>query len=275
MRTRWYAAGVAALLGSVLAGCADDAAPQRAAPTPAPASPTAARPQPKPDAGACYGLTFEAAVSPTNGAHPRPCGRDHTAETYAVGTIDNLVDGHLLAVDSQRVQDGVAETCPGGLRGLVSGAREDLRLSMLKPVWFTPTVEQSDAGADWYRCDVVVLAGADRLATVSDSLKGVLDRPEGRDRYGMCGTAGPDDPAFKRVLCSEDHIWRAITVVELPDGPYPGEKAVTDSGAGPCEDAGAAVADDPLDYQWGYEGPDRKQWRAGQTFGRCWAPSPQ
>ena len=28
---------------------------------------------------------------------------------------------------------------------------------MLRTVWFTPSVEESDAGANWYRCDVVAL----------------------------------------------------------------------------------------------------------------------
>ncbi len=40
-----------------------------------------------------------------------------------------------------------------------------------------------------------------------------------------------------------------------------------------CENAGAAVADDALDYEWGYEWPTKEQWKQGQTFGRCWAPT--
>ena len=40
----------------------------------------------------------------------------------------------------------------------------------------------------------------------------------------------------------------------------------------PCEDAGREVAEDALDYEWGYEWPTAEQWAAGQTYGRCWAP---
>ena len=37
-------------------------------------------------------------------------------------------------------------------------------------------------------------------------------------------------------------------------------------------DAGREVADDALDYEWGYEWPTAEQWEAGQDYGRCWAP---
>ena len=89
----------------------------------------------------------------------------------------------------------------------------------------------------------------------------------------MCGTAAPDDPAFQRVLCREDHTWRAIRAVELRGKDYPGVKEVREAGQGPCEDAGREVAEDALDYEWGYEWPTAEQWEAGQTYGRCWAPA--
>ena len=63
-------------------------------------------------------------------------------------------------------------------------------------------------------------------------------------------------------------------VVDLPDGPYPGEAAAREAGQGLCEDAGRERASDALDFQWGYEWPTADQWLAGQTFGRCWAPDP-
>ena len=35
----------------------------------------------------------------------------------------------------------------------------------------------------------------------------------------------------------------------------------------------SAVAEDALDYEWGYEWPTADQWAARQTYGRCWAPA--
>ncbi len=253
-------------------------------PTPGPASaaasdsasaapPPRATEPPAPDAKACYRLDFDDALAPTSEARPVRCAGKHTALTYAVGRIDNVVGGHLLAVDSKRVQASVARRCPRQLQGFVGGSQEDLRLSMLRSVWFTPTVEQSDAGADWVRCDVIAVAGPDRLAALgAGRLSGVLASPQGLERFAMCGTAAPDDPEFERVLCRTSHSWRAVSVVDLPNGRYPGVERVREQGQAPCQDAGREAASDPLDFKWGYEFPTEDQWRSGQTFGRCWAP---
>ncbi len=243
-----------------------------AAPTSTPApTPTAAE-APRPKVGACHRLDFDAAVAPTAGLDAVSCSKAHTAETYDVGTVASLADGHLLAVDSDQVQQQVATSCPAALPEALGGTLEDVRLSMLRAVWFTPTVEESDAGADWYRCDVVALAGAEQLTRTRGSLEGVLNDAGRRDTYAMCGTAGPDEADFERVPCSAVHSWRAFSVIDLPPGTYPGRSAVADAGAAPCKDAAAGVAADPLDYAWAYEGPDPDQWAAGQTFIRCWTP---
>ncbi len=263
----------------LVAGCTADDGPG-AAPTPTPSSTPTPTPTPPPTAEpvrgprdrACYPLTYAEAVSPTTDVGAIGCMRPHTSQTFAVGQVDNLVEGHLLAIDSQRVQDGVARDCPAALAEAVGGTRRDLRLSMLRAVWFTPTLEEAGEGAAWYRCDVVVLAGEDKLVSVRRPLVGVLATPEGRDRFAMCGTASPDAADFERVPCSAPHTWRAFEVLGLPAGRYPGRAAVAEAGEGPCEDAAAGVAADPLDYDWAYEGPDAEQWATGQTFVRCWAP---
>ena len=236
------------------------------------APPPRATPAPVPAAKACYALSYDEAVAPTTSGSAVPCDRKHTSVTYAVGALDTLVDGHLLAVDSDKVQEQVATECPARFGEFVGGTVEDRRLSMLRPVWFTPTVEESDAGASWFRCDVVALAADGELAPLTGPMAGVLGSQEGRDRYGMCGTASPGTADFSRVICSAGHSWRAIAVVPLGDREYPGAEKVRAAGQGPCQDAGAAVAPDTLDYQWGYEWPTAEQWQAGQTFGRCWAP---
>ncbi|KAA1426176.1 septum formation family protein [Nocardioides antri] len=265
---------VVALAATAVAGCSGgDEEPSSEPSTTAPATPPTAGPPPKPPQdGACYRLSFRQALAPTSAKKPTPCGEPHTSETYAVGTLDTVAEGHLLAVDSERVQAQVAEACPDALLPFVGGDRAALRLSMIRPVWFTPSVEESDEGAHWYRCDVVVVAGDGQLAQPDTSLEGALDKPELRDRYAMCGTAAPDAERFERVICSADHSWRAIQVVPYDARTYPGERAVREQLASPCEDAGLDVAADPLDYEWGYEYPTEEQWEMGQTYGLCWAP---
>jgi len=265
----------AVVAATAVAGCSGEekkeepSAPETTTPTP---PPTAGPPPPAPEDGACYLLSFRQALAPTAAAKPTACKDPHTSETYAVGTLDTLVDGHLLAVDSDRVQEQVAAACPDELPRFLGGDQESLRLSMFRPVWFTPTVAQSDRGANWYRCDVVVVAGDKELAEPDSSLEGALDDDAVRERYAMCGTAAPDDDDFERVICSADHSWRAIQVVPYEPGEYPGETAVKEQLESPCEDAGLDAADDPLDYQWGYEYPTEAQWEMGQTYGLCWAP---
>jgi Septum formation len=275
-------AGLAAALLAGLAGCTGSDEPA-GVPTPsvtsAPAPPTAT-PVPPPEDRACYRLAYDEAVAPTADQEPVDCQTRHTSMTFAVGRLDTVVDGHLLAVDADRVQAKVAAACPERLASFIGGTRGDRRLSMLRAVWFTPSVDESDSGASWFRCDVVALAAEDELAPLTGRLAGVLDDPAGRDRYGMCGTAQPGTKGFERVVCSTDHTWRAIAVVPLAggesrgenQGDYPGTDRVRQAGEDPCRDAGAAVAESTLDYQWGYEWPTAEQWQAGQHYGRCWAP---
>lgn len=276
------AALLAMLISLVLAGCTGgggggegegegDGAPSSTAaadPTPTPAT----EPPASPEVGACYRLRFRSALAPTSQARPRPCAQPHTSQTYAVGALDTVVDGHLLAVDARRVQQDVADTCPEELAGFVGGSEDDLRLSMIRPVWFTPTVEESDAGADWYRCDVVVVEGAASLVERTGTLEGALDRPADAEAVAMCGTAAPDADDFTRVPCGAEHSWRALAVVDFPAGDYPGVAAAQERGQAQCEDVASERAEDPLDFEWGYEWPTKEQWSTGQTYGRCWAP---
>jgi hypothetical protein len=261
----------------LLAGCSggdDEPDPPAASPsvsrTP---SPPAAAPLPKPPrVGACHRLDYTEAVAPTTDVAPVACTRTHTSQTFAVGALDAVVDGHLLAVDSRRVRNQVAQTCPKRFAAFIGGSADDRRLSMRRPVWFTPTVEQSDAGESWYRCDAVALAADERLAPLGGRLDGVLDQADGRDRYAMCGTAAPGTPGFERVICSADHAWRAVETVPFAGERYPGVEKVRAAGDDQCRDAGADAADGALDYKWGYEWPTARQWRAGQRYGLCWVP---
>lgn len=244
------------------------------APTASTSEPAGRVPEPPsaPRPFACYRLSYDQAVAPTSRAEAVPCRDDHTAETFHVGRLERVMDGRLLAVDSLRLQEQVASTCPRLLPEHVGGTEEQRRLSMLRAVWFTPTLPQSDAGADWFRCDAVALAGDSELLELSGSLSGVLDTQEARDRFGMCGTAEPGTAGFERVACSQTHSWRAVRTVTLPGPDYPGEGSAQRAGEEPCSSAARATAPDPLDFQWGYEWPTAEQWESGQTYGICWAP---
>jgi Septum formation len=240
-------------------------------PSPTP-TPTPAKAAPVPRNRACYAYGYAAAVAPVARGGSVPCARAHTAITFSVGDLDTVVGGHLVSVDSDLVQAQVAEECPRAFERFVGGSVEARRLSMLRPVWFTPSLPQSDEGANWYRCDAVAIAADERLARLVGRLQGVLGRPLAAERYAMCGTAEPGTPAFKRVACFSAHAWRALSTVDIPGRTFPGIETVRAAGQQICQDAASAQADDPLNYRWGYEWPTEAQWRSGQHYGICWAP---
>lgn len=277
-RARAALGAAATTLVAVAVGCtisAPQAAPTRSAAvrTPAPSPSATSSPPSPPRAGSCHRLGFAQATSPTDDSAPVPCASSHTSVTVAVGHFDPVRDGHLLTVDSSTVQQQVADSCPDTLTSYVGGSRGDRRLSRFTVVWFTPTLAQGEAGATWYRCDVVALAAPDRLATLPAHLRGALDRPHALDRYGTCGTAAPGSRRFDRVICSRPHRWRAVSVVALPQHTRLHARAAGAAADARCKQVAADAAHGALKYSWAFEWPTLDQWQAGQRYGFCWLPT--
>lgn len=273
VRRRHRAAAIVlvALLGIVTA-CSSD---KPAAKQETSASPTAvASPPGPPPSHACYDLDFAEAVKATTTADPVPCSAPHTTVTIHVGTIRPVVDGHLLAVDSDTVQQQIATRCRARLAAQVGGDEETRRLSRLSVVWFSPSLADSDRGALWFRCDLVALAGHDALATLPPSTRNLLVPADALDRYGTCGTASPSAAHFQRVICSQRHTWRARATVDLPaNAAYLGKVAGAAADS-TCRDIEARLASDILTLKWSFEWPTQAQWDGGQRFGYCWTPDP-
>ena len=268
------------LLGLLLGGCASStdkpgAAPSTPSGTGAPVARTtpAPAPDPAPATGSCHRLTLRAATRPTDDAKAVPCGSRHTAVTIEVGRTRPLVDGHLLAIDSNRVQDQLARECPRRLPAYLGGSTTDQRLSRFRVVWFGPTVQQADLGASWYRCDVVALDHGNALADLPRRLRGILDKPHALDTFGTCGTAAPDAKQFQTVSCARRHTWRAVDVIELGGhAKYLGKKA--DAAANDaCKSQAQQRAHGALRYTWSFQWPTRDAWNAGRHYGFCWVPT--
>ena len=130
---------------------------------------------PAPAVGSCHALDLEQATQPVDPTRAVKCSRPHTSVTIAVGQIDPVQDGHLLALDSPAVRAQLAEACPSTLPRSFGGSRTTQRLSRLEVVWFGPSLEQADAGANWYRCDVVALRSKGSLLPLPRTMEGVLD----------------------------------------------------------------------------------------------------
>ncbi len=211
---------VTALLATALVLAATGCSGSPSAPTSSPSSspsstssPSASSPSPtavvqpeRPTKDGCHFLTYDEAIAPVVAGADVRCGQRHTAQTFKIGRLDLVSDGHLRAVDSPDVQAEVARTCTGLLGEHVGGSVEDRRLSMVQAVWFTPSVEDAAAAADWFRCDVVALASAGELLPLPPDSRGLV---ASSDRFAMCGTAEPGAASFERVACSVgDPAWR-------------------------------------------------------------------
>ncbi len=228
--------------------------------------------KPDPKVGECRDLGFGAATQIVDITPPHSCQAPHTSTTYAVGQLDLVLDGHLVAMDSAQVRVQLDDKCTRGLARWVGGDRERLRLSRLRPVWFRPDVGEADRGASWFRCDVVAVASDGRLARYTGNLQGVLDQLSALDRFGLCGTANPSAKNFRKVICSSRHRWRAVSTVELAkDTKYLGRKAAAAADA-TCQDQATARTGPSLKFVWAFQWPTREEFAAGQRYGWCWLP---
>lgn len=282
MRRRTVVAGFVAVcvtLAVVAVGCsaglpgAGNSRSPHASTAPSP-TPTTAAPAPRaPRVGSCHRLSLEHATAPTDERPAVPCRSPHTTVTVRVGHFDPVRDGHLVSVDSRSVQQQIAERCSSPLLRYLGGNREDRRLSRFTVVWFSPTLAQGEAGATWLRCDVLALAGKDRLATLPAHVHGLLDRPHALDRFGTCGTAAPDSRHFDRVVCSHRHRWRAVSVIELPGNAGFHSRSAGATANARCKQVAANASGGALKYTWAFEWPTRQQWRNGQRYGFCWLPT--
>ena len=136
----------------------------------------------------------------------------------------------------------------------------------------TPSAEQVDAGAAWFRCDVVGLAAANQLIPLPRRMKGALNRSDAPDRFGTCGTQAPGKRGFERVVCRRKHAWRAVDTVAIDGSARYLGAAASAAGDARCKDVAAARANGALKYTWSFEWPTRDQWKAGQRYGYCWIP---
>lgn len=267
--------GWALLVGVVLtvSGCSGGGSESAKTPPPTASVATAPPAPAAPAVGACHQLTLAQATEPVEESAPVPCTGPHTATTFKVGQLVPLVDGHLLAVDSAAARAQIAQICPKALPGFLGGNATAQRLSRFETVWFSPSLKQADAGADWYRCDVVALRSEGQLLPLPRKLKGVLADSKALARFGTCGNSAPDKAGFARVACALPHTWTAFDVVDLPRGAAYLDKKITGTAQQQCKDGAMARKPSSLKHTWSFEWPSRDQWSAGQRYGYCWMPA--
>ena len=249
----------------IVAACGTVAPHKAAKPKPTP-------PPPAPLVGTCRTLTFAAAAAASDSTATVPCTQKHTAITVSVGTLVDPAHLKRLDINAPAVQQRLAVSCPKAVQAYVGRSGPTFDLSQIQALAFVPTPGQIARGANWYRCDMVVLAGPSALAAVTGTMRNALVPSRALDRWGTCGTTTPSAKTFKRVICSTRHSWRAIAVINIPKSSGYLAKTTSTAAGLACRKIATKAAHGALKYSWSFEWPNKQQWLAGQRFGLCWLP---
>ena len=215
-------AALATLLAAavLLSGCtsptdapADDATPSPSS-TSTPTEIAAPDPGPTPEVGECHALSLRQAVAVVGRTAPVACRRPHTAQTYFVGRLDlTTKSGFTRRVDSQAAQRQMSRACTTRLPRHLGRTPRELRLSMVRAVWFSPSQARAEAGADWFRCDIVAVASPGDAAAAPAPDEGMGRSADVRHR----GARHPRVPA--------GDVRREALVACGGDGRHPGPQA--------------------------------------------------
>lgn len=223
-----------------------------------------------PRLGACRQLTPGDAARPSNASGVVDCAQEHTAETYAVGSLPDRLDD--VAWDSRELGAFAYQTCATKFMKFL-GADESLVMrTVLSWAWFRPSEESWAAGARWYRCDVVGGGEQSRsYVALPETAEGVL---LGRvdDRWLVC-VAGESVDSAPKIPCSAKHDWRAVTTIKVgeDEDPYPGNRLVEVRTRDFCSDSVGAWLNYPVSYDFGYTWFHEAEWVAGNRRSVCWA----
>lgn len=227
-----------------------------------------------PEVGACRQLTPEDIQRTSNETPPVDCGKKHTSETFAVGRFPDDVAGD--DIDDPALGAYVFDECEKEFRRFLGGDESLMMRATVTWAWFRPSPDAWDAGARWWRCDVV--GGGEEstsLVTLPKTAKGILlGSPD--DRWLVC-VNGPSVADSVKIPCSEPHNWRAVTTIVLGDAgePYPGDKVVAVRTRDFCSDSVGAWMNYPVDYDYGYTWFHEAEWQAGNRRSICWAKTDQ
>ena len=228
-----------------------------------------------PQVGACRVLGADDVARPDDTTKTVDCAQPHTAETYAVGDLPaELQDAEW---DSEELGAWAYQTCSQGFQQFLGADESTVMRTVLSWAWFRPSEAAWDAGARWYRCDLV--GGGEKSASYVDlpatSAAGLLaDRPD--DQWMVC-VDGQSVESAPKIPCTEKHNWRAVTTIKVgePGDPYPGDRPVEVTTRDYCSQSVAAWLGYPPEYDFGYTWFHEGEWKAGNRRSICWAKTAQ
>lgn len=247
-----------------------------------PAMPEARIPVPRVEV--CYDVSLPTAPPGDSGEGPKlpapaNCAESHSVETVHVG---------VFAEDAPRPEVGAAER-RGAYEDCAARARtflgDDWRTGRVGLLLRVPDTLHWEAGARWYRCDLVEYSDLAQYRVVgrTSSLKGALSgaRPLGL----ACFTSTSASSVYASMTpadCTTPHNIEFAGVFELPDGAYPIDtQASAEAQLAGCRNIladYAGVSRSDVQYRTGVLAPGygRSAWELGNRGAQCffWLADP-
>ena len=249
-----------AVVAGLLAGCGEeDDGPVSTAP---------------PEEGACRVLDADDVAQPSNDSETVACTEEHTAETFVVDDLPAELGD--LDPDDPEIGAHVYDTCSESFREFLQADESAVMRTVVSWAWFRPSDEAWDAGARWFRCDVI--GGGEQLTDyrpLPETAEGLLEGMP-PDEWMVCA-AGKTVNGSPKVPCSEPHTWRAVTTIKVgeADEEYPGDRIVEVTTRDYCSDSVGAWLGYPASYDFGYTWFKQAEWEAGNRRSVCWAQTQQ
>jgi hypothetical protein len=212
-------------------------------------SPSHAAPA-RPKVGQCHQLSWARAMRYDDPKAPVACGKRHNMQTLAVVTSRTSLAGLT------EEQLSVAEDACFKPYWKAMGRLTKLRQTAYSLFTFVPTEAERAAGARWIRCDVALLHGDRRLASLPrPRLHRPVLRGTVRDSVRLCLTTG----GRAWTTCDRSHRYRSTKAFVLHQTPYPTVEQVSRAASSHCRDSTAWLT-------W----PSQTQWRLGNHVAVCY-----
>ena len=236
------ALAVAALAASVFTG-------------PAQAAPASATPRadvPAPEAGTCWNYSYKQAGLKGYTGTPIACADQHTVET--VITLDVPKDIAAKGNNSRELVLWVDARCQVEVNRYAGVAKPEVAAPGTRTwyLWYTPTMKQWKAGAQWVSCAAASVPSDEKR-------RGALVPVTG----SIAGEAGKSKPiTFKTDYGTGTYLYRK-PMTAIADRPYPGSS---------LQNRAASFCEKELGHKkFFWYGPSETEWVQGYTAVRCYS----
>ena len=172
----------------------------------------------RPSKGECRVLTFPQIAAESNSTAPVDCTQAHNDRVIKVADLPAGTTWDGLTT-KQMTKLGVRECVPAYHKAL--GQNDRVRdSSAYSWIFFAPTKAQRTGGANWIRCDLILLRGSDLEDLPTDKVPALTSQTLADDER-RCATGR----RHLTTVCSAPHNYRATGAFTVT-GRYPGNSTL-------------------------------------------------